>query len=126
MKCMRATGLPRWWLQSTKPSNGKKAIYRIRDAAPAGSVLRAVNSAFADFGCQTACQGLGLTRILVAGLFVVGDGNRRRELLEGERADAHAGIQRHGHDAEIAQLERCLSAPTWIESACRAVHNNAD
>ena len=36
------------------------------------------------------------------------------------------GIEGNGHDAEIAQLERRLAAPAWIEEARSAVNNDAD
>ena len=57
-----------------------------------------------DLGRQLAGKRLCLTGILVAGLLVVRNGDRRGELFEGEGADSHARVQCNRHDSEIAQL----------------------
>src|SRR6202030_1889728 len=53
-------------------------------------------------------------------------GRWRRKLLKGERANSHAGIQRHRHAAQVAQLERSFAGPTWIEQTRGPMHNDAD
>src|SRR5271165_3670278 len=58
-------------------------------------------SAAADFRHQFARERAGLAGVFVVGLVPVGDRNRRGELLEGERADAHSGVERDGHAAEV-------------------------
>lgn len=67
-----------------------------------------------------------MTGVLVAGLFVIGRGSGRGELLEGKRADAHAGIECDGHDAEVREFESGLAAPAGVEEAGGAVDDDSD
>src|SRR5262249_40998955 len=50
----------------------------------------------------------------------------RGERLERERADAHAGIERHGQNTDVAELERRVADPARIEHARRAVHDDPE
>jgi hypothetical protein len=84
------------------------------------------SGSFGNFGAQPPGQWMQLPRVLVARLLPIGHRRRRRELFEGKRADAHAGIGRHGHSAQIAQLQRGLAGPPRIEQTGRAVYDNAD
>jgi len=89
-------------------------------------VLARVSSLLTCLARKFARERPILTSILVAHLLSIGNGRGRRELLESERADAHPGIQRDGHQPEIAELECCLAHPPGVEQTRGAVDDDAD
>src|SRR5262249_3884263 len=96
------------------------ALRRARVTSPAHL------SAASDLGHQLARQRTGLPGVLVVRLIAIRHGHGRRNLLEGERADPHARLQRDRHAAQIAQLERRFAEPARIEQSGRSVHDDSD
>src|SRR3569833_838464 len=78
------------------------------------------------FGGQTACKRLCLPGVFVACFFVIRHGDGRRKLLECERANAHAWIEGHRHDSQIAQLKGRFASPAGVEKARGSVNDDAD